>query len=239
MSTTKKLVKNNYKVKFELPKELVPSNATDVRVLGSFNDWTWEKGVSLKLTKDTYVAEVALPAGKVFEYRFLVDNYFWTNDNKADDYKHCNYAGTENSVLVLSNPTDTKTTATKTATAKTTAPKVKKATATKTATAKVVAPKAAKKTTAKKATTTKKYDFTVIEGVGPKINKLIIYGGYKTFGDLAKAKVADLQTILDNAGSRYKMHNPSTWTEQATLASQEKWAELKTLQAKLNGGKTK
>lgn len=79
-------------------------------------------------------------------------------------------------------------------------------------------------------------DLTVIEGIGPKINTLFLDAGIQTFAQLAKATVPEMRTILDNAGPRYRIANPSTWAEQAALAADNKWAELKTLQDVLSAG---
>jgi hypothetical protein len=38
-------------------------------------------------------------------------------------------------------------------------------------------------------------------------------------------------------GDRYAMHDPTTWPNQCQLAHEGKWAELKELQEKLDGGK--
>ena len=45
-----------------------------------------------------------------------------------------------------------------------------------------------------------------------------------------------MRTILDSGGSRFRIANPSTWAQQATLAAENKWAELKKLQDNLSGG---
>lgn len=80
-------------------------------------------------------------------------------------------------------------------------------------------------------------DFTKIEGIGPKINQIMIDGGVTTYATMAYAKPEQLKDILAAAGNRYKMHNPTTWPQQAKLAEEGKWDELKTLQDELNGGK--
>jgi len=46
-----------------------------------------------------------------------------------------------------------------------------------------------------------------------------------------------LREVLEAAGSRYRMHDPTTWPEQANLAAEGKMEELKTLQDSLKGGK--
>lgn len=83
----------------------------------------------------------------------------------------------------------------------------------------------------------KKDGLTIVEGIGPKIESLLIADGIQSLADLAKAKIATLSEILKKAGPRYTMHKPDTWPEQAALAKDEKFDELKTLQDKLNGGR--
>ncbi len=103
--------------------------------------------------------------------------------------------------------------------------------------AKAAAKPTAKATAKPKAATKDK--LTIIEGVGPKIAELLNAEGIMTFADLAKAKMKKLSDILEAAGSRYTMHQPDTWPEQAALARDGKMDELKTLQAALDGGKAK
>lgn len=79
-------------------------------------------------------------------------------------------------------------------------------------------------------------DLTVIEGIGPKINELLINDGIKTFAQLSETQVAVIQNILDKAGPRFALAKPGTWPQQALLAAENRWAELKTLQDNLKGG---
>ena len=76
-----------------------------------------------------------------------------------------------------------------------------------------------------------------IEGIGPKIAELLQNNGIKTFADLAGSEVERLKAILEEAGSRYRVHDPSTWPEQSQLAADGKWDELKVLQDELDGGR--
>ena len=80
-------------------------------------------------------------------------------------------------------------------------------------------------------------DLKIIEGIGPKIAELLNADGIFTFKDLANAEVDRLKGILDAAGSRYRMHDPTTWPQQSALAADGKMDELKELQANLKGGK--
>ncbi len=79
-------------------------------------------------------------------------------------------------------------------------------------------------------------DFTLIEGIGPKINELFHNAGIHTFPQLAKTYVDDIQKILDEAGPRFKLAKPGTWPAQAEMAASNKWDKLKAWQDKLDGG---
>ncbi len=217
------------KVTFTLPVDAI--DAKDVRVLGDFNDWNWEAGYKMKAAKGEFKAVAEIPTGNRYEFRYMAANGAWENDHQADAYVASPFAGVENSVIAVDEVADApvkKTAAKKTA--------AKKAT-TKPAAAKKTA---AKKTTTKKAATKAKADdLKKIEGIGPKIAGLLNEAGIVTFKDLATAKESKVQGVLDAAGPRFRMHKPATWAEQAKLAADGKWEELKTLQVELNGGKRK
>ncbi|MEE9325906.1 MAG: helix-hairpin-helix domain-containing protein [Cocleimonas sp.] len=80
-------------------------------------------------------------------------------------------------------------------------------------------------------------DFTLIEGVGPKISELIHADGIHTFTELAETKVERIQGILDKAGSRYSLANPGTWPAQSDMAASNRWKDLKAWQDELDGGR--
>lgn len=82
-------------------------------------------------------------------------------------------------------------------------------------------------------------DLKRIEGVGPKIEQLLNADNINNFKDLMEAEVSRIKATLFAAGPNYAVHDPSTWAEQAKLASEAKWGELKSLQEALKGGKRK
>lgn len=82
----------------------------------------------------------------------------------------------------------------------------------------------------------KHHDLEIIEGIGPKIAELLNANGINTFEELSKMSVDSINAILDQGDGRFQLANPSTWAEQAQLAAQNKWAELKALQDSLDGG---
>ena len=77
----------------------------------------------------------------------------------------------------------------------------------------------------------------IVEGIGPKIEGLLKDAGVLTWSALAACPVDRLQKVLDEAGPRYKMHNPKTWPEQAKLADQGNWEELVKYQKFLDSGR--
>lgn len=79
-------------------------------------------------------------------------------------------------------------------------------------------------------------DLKKIEGIGPKIAEIFNQAGIHTYAELAAASQDKLRDILAEAGSRYASKNPSTWPQQAQLAAEGNWEELKELQDKLKGG---
>jgi large subunit ribosomal protein L27 len=96
---------------------------------------------------------------------------------------------------------------------------------------------AEKKAAPKKEKAPKLDDLKIIEGVGPKIETLLKDGGINTWAELAAASVDRLKEILDAAGPRYQIHDPSTWPAQAKFAAEGKWEELKDYQEMLMGGR--
>lgn len=81
-------------------------------------------------------------------------------------------------------------------------------------------------------------DLQIIEGIGPKIEKLLRRSSIDTWKKLADADAEEISEMLvTEGGARYKLHDPTTWSDQALLAHQGKWKELKDLQDELQGGR--
>jgi len=83
----------------------------------------------------------------------------------------------------------------------------------------------------------KKDDLKAIDGIGPKIASLLNEAGIKTWKQLANTPLDTLKKILADAGPRFKLADPTTWSKQAQLADEEKWDELQEYQEFLAGGK--
>mgnify|MGYP001944318217 CR=1 FL=1 len=82
-------------------------------------------------------------------------------------------------------------------------------------------------------------DLQMIEGVGPAIEKLLNKHWVMSFHDIIQCDVSGLEDILEIGWSRFKMHIPTTWPDQAVLADSEKWSELEEYQDILNAGNNK
>ena len=78
-------------------------------------------------------------------------------------------------------------------------------------------------------------DLKRIEGIGPKVSRVLNEAGITTFEALARANLADVQKILNDAG--LQMMNPEGWIDQARLATKGDWEGVERLQNELKGGR--
>jgi 1,4-alpha-glucan branching enzyme len=87
------------KVTFSLPAEVV-GDATGAIVLGDFNNWNSDNGISLKKQKDgSMKVTTTLEGGRTYQYRYLLNDGRWVNDNRADEYVHVADFAVENCVI--------------------------------------------------------------------------------------------------------------------------------------------
>ncbi|RMG77178.1 MAG: glycoside hydrolase [Bacteroidetes bacterium] len=106
MSLTKKYLKSKpvCKVTFSLPK-VAAADAREVRLVGDFNDWNWEKGVKMKAQKNEFKATVDLETGRKYQFRYCIDGEKWENDWSAEAYCPTPF-GVENSVVFVDEVSD-------------------------------------------------------------------------------------------------------------------------------------
>jgi predicted flap endonuclease-1-like 5' DNA nuclease len=78
-------------------------------------------------------------------------------------------------------------------------------------------------------------DMTEIEGIGPKISRVLAGEGITTFAQLAASEASELERVLREAGIR--LAYPETWPEQAELAARGEWELLAALQEQLYRGR--
>lgn len=214
------------KIIFTLPAANVIGAAGCV-LLGEFNDWDLEKGIYLEKQADgSMTAEVELTTGKDYQYRYLLSNGRWVNDDAEKitsemfGYPVVNCivripvmeAATENEKVIKPG----------------TSPGVKEI-----KTKAAAKPKAPSKTQAPVV----KDDLTKVEGIGKKIEALLNKNNIYSYRQLSKTTITGLKAILEAAGSKFSMHNPGSWPKQAKLAATAKWEDLELLQKQLKGGK--
>jgi len=77
-------------------------------------------------------------------------------------------------------------------------------------------------------------DLKKVEGIGPKIASTLAEAGVDTFAKLSQKTPEEISEIISGVRGN---HVTTTWPEQAKLASEGKWDELKKWQDELDGGK--
>lgn len=78
-------------------------------------------------------------------------------------------------------------------------------------------------------------DLTRLEGIGPKVARVLAGVGITTFAGLVAAQEKTVREALAAAG--YKYMDPSSWPEQAALAAKGDFEALKKMQQGLKGGR--
>lgn len=78
-------------------------------------------------------------------------------------------------------------------------------------------------------------DLEIIEGIGPKVAKVLKEGGIHSFADLAHATPEKVNELLKAA--KLNMMDSAGWIEQAALAAKGDMAGLKKMQDELKGGR--
>ncbi len=246
------------KVTFTLSQHIA-HNSSGGQVLGDFNDWNTQTGTPL--TRDEngdLTATLELETGRTYQYRYLLHDGRWLNDDRAHFYMNAEGMFVENCVVVVeeditpvidnsapeteaseiaatedatSTPANAKPKAGKKVASKKDAPAKKETAAKKEAAQKKVGKPAAGKAA------NADHDLTKIEGIGPQISELLKKEGINTFSKLSKTSIVKLKDLLNAAGSHFNVHQPDSWPKQAKLAAAEKWDELASLQKELNAGK--
>ena len=77
-------------------------------------------------------------------------------------------------------------------------------------------------------------DLTVIEGIGPHLEKMLNDAGIHNWHDLAEVNDEELTAILQASGPAYQIIDPKTWPAQAQLAINGEWELLKEYREEMN-----
>jgi 1,4-alpha-glucan branching enzyme len=75
-------------------------DAGSAAVVGDFNNWNPEEGVLSKLKNGTFKATYDLFKDSIYEFKYIIDGAY-INDPEADSYKWNDFAGSENSVVIV------------------------------------------------------------------------------------------------------------------------------------------
>ena len=204
------------KITFTLPATQATAEACVL--LGDFNNWKAEEGIYLQRQEDgSMTTELELVAGQDYQYRYLLSDGRWVNDDGEKISSDLSGYAVENCIIRVPAVAAAEKKA-----------KVVKPAAPKTKTTK---PKAAAKVIVVKE------DLTKIEGIGKKIEALLYKSNIQTYQQLSKKSIKAVKEILAAAGNKFSMHEPGTWPKQAKLAAAGKWEELEAWQQELKAGK--
>ena len=86
----------------EVTFEFDSNDAKEILLLGEFSNW---EPINMKKNKSKdapFKAKVRLPKNQQFQFRYLIDQVVWENDEAADDYWP-NGQGSDNSVVFTDN----------------------------------------------------------------------------------------------------------------------------------------
>jgi hypothetical protein len=83
----------------------IGKNAKRAEVVGEFNNWTHSATPMKKLRDGTFVANIELPIGREYQFRYLLDNNSWMNDSDADRFVPTPFGDSENCVLTTYDDT--------------------------------------------------------------------------------------------------------------------------------------
>lgn len=102
MSISKKYLKTKpvSKVTFLVPSELA-AGASKAALVGDFNGWNPEATRMRRLKSGEFKVTVDLEVGREYQYRYLLNDSQWANDNAADRYVPAGVPDAENSVVIV------------------------------------------------------------------------------------------------------------------------------------------
>lgn len=83
------------KVTFTLPKGIW---AEKICLVGDFNDWDRRSHPLRQQRRGDWTITVVLESNRAYQFRYLIDNDHWTNDDNADAYVR-NAHGSDNFVV--------------------------------------------------------------------------------------------------------------------------------------------
>lgn len=72
----------------------------------------------------------------------------------------------------------------------------------------------------------KEDNLQIIEGIGPKMNEVLVSKGITSWSVLASKTPTEVKAILDTYGDKYRIIDPAEWPDQAAFAAKGDWDGL-------------
>jgi len=93
--------KPKFKVTFSIPKEIA-KDFNKAALVGDFNNWD-QKATPMNKSKKNgaFTKSIELDEKTEYEFRYLLDDSTWLNDEQADKHVPTYFLDSENSVIVL------------------------------------------------------------------------------------------------------------------------------------------
>ncbi len=88
------------KVTFRLSKTIAQS-ASHVHLVGEFNQWNILANPMKRLKDGSFTLTLDLEPDRAYQFRYLIDQIRWENDEKADKYVATPFGDCDNSVVVV------------------------------------------------------------------------------------------------------------------------------------------
>lgn len=88
------------KVRFKIDAEDA-MNVDEAYVVGSFNSWSPESHPMKKNKNGSFALELEFPCEQEISFRYLLGDGNWLNEKEATEYRYCEFACTDNSILKL------------------------------------------------------------------------------------------------------------------------------------------
>jgi 1,4-alpha-glucan branching enzyme len=98
------MIKKNYSKSGKICRVTFKYNNSDkygdATLAGEFNSWSFQENPMKKLKNGSFSVTISLQAGNSYQFRYVLDDDTWINDEEADSYVSNKY-GEENSVVTV------------------------------------------------------------------------------------------------------------------------------------------
>jgi len=102
MSIKKQYLKTKSICKVTFKIDAAFSNADpEAYVVGEFNGWSTSQNPMKRLKNGGFTATIDLEKGRAYQFRYLLGNQHWENDNEADRQVPTPFGDSRNSVIDL------------------------------------------------------------------------------------------------------------------------------------------